>query len=299
MKVRVLQLINNFYLDEGAAEPDKKTTPLGEFCVLGYFDALDVKEFQTVTADDTKAESAFVWSQLSHLLPEQINGRTNLRNLICITEEVERDSSFWEFEESVPFYFISMIRINGEKCSSELIGKMKKLEEAPDVITYFSYDHSEVVVVKKSGKYSEGMEHVRYLQKFFNVFKMHTIFAIRETLLPPSDHLYNREGMEEIVDCRLHCVIKDFEEASKFKDELKELLTLRNQKEISWRFYETLGNGDWLLEIDRVSFGSLLACYKMGELLTHTNEKFCNAFFNIESEILLSSERMDRDGNMD
>ena len=42
MRIRVVDLVNNFYNDENFQSRDK-TKRLGEYCCLGYFDALDVK----------------------------------------------------------------------------------------------------------------------------------------------------------------------------------------------------------------------------------------------------------------
>ena len=40
ISIRILQLKNNFYKDEGSTGQDA----LGEYCVIGYFDAFDISE---------------------------------------------------------------------------------------------------------------------------------------------------------------------------------------------------------------------------------------------------------------
>ena len=57
------------------------------------------------------------------------------------------------------------------------------------------------------------------------------------------------------------------------------------------KFYQTLGNSDCLIEISQVPIKQMLRCYKMGELLTHTNKFYKDAFFNVESQFLFMEKR--------
>ncbi len=51
------------------------------------------------------------------------------------------------------------------------------------------------------------------------------------------------------------------------------------------KHFYALGGRDIVIDIPKVSLKKLLRCYKMGELLTHTNNFYKKAFFNVESAI--------------
>ena len=75
-------------------------------------------------------------------------------------------------------------------------------------------------------------------------------------------------------------------------NKLKKALKWENNKEdLEIKCFKTLGNSDLLIEIPKVSLKKLLKCYKMGEVLTHTDEDYQKAFFNIASSILSTEER--------
>ena len=94
----------------------------------------------------------------------------------------------------------------------------------------------------------------------------------------------------EMVFVRLHCMVKDYQEAEIFRKELEKALSGRNGRKITIRKFETLGGYDWLLEVDQISVYSIFEHYKMKNLLTHANEIYNKAFFNVESEILTQEE---------
>ena len=82
-------------------------------------------------------------------------------------------------------------------------------------------------------------------------------------------------------------MVKDYKEAEKFKLELEQHMSNRNGRKIKIHKFETFGEYDWLMEINSISICSMFECYKMKNLLTHSNNIYNKAFFNIESEILV------------
>lgn len=274
VSIRILQLKNNFCWN--SAETGRGA--LGEYCVLGYFDALDISK-----ADKAEAKEFDTWERLGELTSKQDN-TLSCRTLVCVTQERDEDETFWD-DKTKAFYFITMVRINKtasvEDKWSEIQSKMPK---EGNYIKYLSYDHSEIIVVTKTNTYSEGVRNMKLIRKICEAVKTYTIFAVKEDVLQSYNAIQSKVT-EENVCCRLHCMVKEYGKAEEFKKSLERHLAQRNGKTITIRKYETFGGYDWLLEIDDVSVSSIFECYRMGEMLTHSNKEYREAFFNVESEI--------------
>lgn len=279
MSVRVLQLKNNFLRDD--VNPNKE--PLGPYCVLGYFDAFDISGEEEV---DEKSINS--WKPLGKLTSE-LAGNVNCRMLVCFTEDKEKDKRFWA-DSKAPLFFITMVRLKKENiCFSEQEKIKEKLDEAEKRISYWSYDHSEIIVITKTKKYGDGIRNVVELREICGALKMYTVFAMKEDILESYEEIENTIE-NEMVFVRLHCMVKDYQEAEIFRKELEKALSGRNGRKITIRKFETLGGYDWLLEVDQISVYSIFEHYKMKKLLTHANEIYNKAFFNVESEILTQEE---------
>lgn len=278
--VRILQLKNSFYWNSGGT--DGKA--LGKYCALGYFDALDI-----TSAEKVEVTSFDTWKQLGELTINQGN-TLNCRTLVCVTEQHEKDKEFWNDKTHV-LYFITMVRLNKsmwveDKCNEIVSG----LPESKNHINYLSYDHSEIIAVTKTNTYSEGIKNVEQIRKNCNAVKTYTVFAVEENTLQSYDDI-RKKLTEENVCCRLHCMVRDYAKAEDFRKKLEKRFSYRNERPIKIRKFETFGGYDWLLEIDSASISSVFECYKMGELLTHSNTSYKEAFFNVESEILIEEEQ--------
>lgn len=278
--VRIVQLKNNFYWNRSGT--DGKA--IGEYCVLGYFDALDITPAKKVGV--TKFNT---WNQLGELTIDQDNA-LNCRTLVCVTEQQEKDRKFWNDKTHV-LYFITMVRLNKtmwmEGKWSEIV---RGLPESENHINYLSYDHSEIIVVTKTNTYSEGIKNVEQIRKACNAVKTYTVFAIEEETLQSYDNI-RKKLTDENVCCRLHCMVKDYAKAEEFRKELEERFSQRNKRSVKIRKFEIFGGYDWLLEIDQVSISSAFECYKTGDILTHSNPSYKEAFFNVESEMLIEEEQ--------
>lgn len=277
--IRILQLKNNFYQDEGKGGHN----PLGSYCVLGYFDAFDISNVQKVSTTEFNT-----WESLGKLTVD-MDGTANCRMLVCVTERPEKDKVFWE-EKSDALFLITMIKLNRAVGLTERLEEfMSEIFDKPKQIGYLSYDHSEIIVVTKTNMYSDGIARVNELRKNKGVVKTYTVFAVLETYLK-SYKMIKDVLIDEKVFCRLHCMVKNEDDAETFRIALEKQVNARNEETIRVRKFRTLGANDWLMEINNVSICSILECYKTGNLLTHTNEQYNKAFYNIESEILVTGE---------
>lgn len=280
VSVRILQLKNNFYWNSGSADGNA----LGKYCVLGYFDAFD-----TTLTEKVEITNFDTWKQLGGLTINQ-DSALSYRTLVCVTEQQEEDEKFWR-DETCVLYFITMVRLDKAmwmegKCSEIVSG----LPKSGNSINYLSYDHSEIIAVTKTNTYSEGIKNVRQIRNACKAVKTYTVFAVKEDLLQSYDDMREKLA-DENVCCRLHCMVKDYAKAEAFREKLEGRITQRDLRDVKIRKFDTFGGYDWLLEIDNASISSIFECYKTGEILTHSNESYKEAFFNVESEILIEEEQ--------
>lgn len=278
ISVRILQLKNNFYRDQGSPEGDA----LGEYCVIGYFDAFDISKGEKGEVKELNTQSILRDMTL------QLDGTVNCRMLVCITQQRKNDEEFWK-DESGTLFFVTMVRVKSDTSAADMTTIIEKLWKPNGRIGYLSYDHSEIIVVSKTNRYSEGIQGVKELRSVCRAVKTYTVLAMKEAFLESYESIQGKLE-DENVFCRLHCMVKDYGEAAQFQKLLEEQLSRRNGRQIQVRVFETFGGYDWLMEIDEVSVCSILECYKMKNLLTHANVAYNKAFFNIESEILVGLE---------
>lgn len=280
MKIRVIDLANNFYKDEGS-EDKRDVQELGEYCCLGYFDALGVK----LIADTGNGEIN-IRKEVNRIAMENLNGRCNRKNIVCVTNDDDRDEEFWISAGKMPFLFVSLIRMKrsesaGRQELNRLQGFTEGLNKIEGVMAYYTYDHSDIVVFKYGNQYLEDLKSVLSLCPKTEVFKMYSVFAIKEAVLETCEGV-----VDEKVNCRLSAIVKSMDKVKTYIDKLKKTLNEGETSDtIEVNCFDMLGNSDLLIDISGVSIRKLLCCYKMGRLLTHANQFYGDAFFNIESQI--------------
>lgn len=280
VSVRILQLKNNFYWNSGSMDGGS----VGQYCVLGYFDALDIPSAEKMEVTDFNT-----WEPLGGLTINQ-DSALSYRTLVCVTEEQEKDKIFWD-DEMYVLYFITMVRLDKTMwAESEWSEIVHKLPEEENHIYYLSYDHSEIIAVTKTNTYSEGIKNVRQIRRVCKAVKTYTVFAVKEDILRSYDDI-QKKLTDENVCCRFHCMVRNYEKAEAFRKTLEGRFIERNTHPVKIRKFDTFGGYDWLLEIDNVSIRSVFEYYNIGDMLTHSNKDYKEAFFNVESEILIEEEQ--------
>lgn len=286
MKIRVIDLANNFYKDgqlvnaQGGDLNANRRKELGEYCCLGYFDALEVRPIEF-----DGEENINIRKKVNQMMMKHLDGGCSRKNIICVTNDDEGDERFWKQAQNMPFLFISLIRVNyeeeyGRSRKQKLHEIIRRINEHEQMIAYYTYDHSDIVVLKCGSEYLEDIGEVLSLRREMNVFKTYSVFAVRETVLDTCE-----EMQDEIVNCRLNAAVKSMCQVDFFLAELKDFLSKGKTGAVNIKCYDTLGNNDLLIEISHVSLRQLLRCYRMGELLTHTHPFYQCAFFNVQSQL--------------
>lgn len=277
MLVRVIQLMNNYYRDNVS----EKKEPLGEYCVLGCYDAMSILD-----AEETEnfSETGIVRG-ISQLAFEKYDGTCNRQNIICVTEEKEKDEKFWENAKNAPYLFVTMGRIlfNGEQDTKTLKEQVKDINKAPDVMAYYTYSHSELIILRCGTSYEKCMKNIFSTNEKLKIFKSFSIFGVREEVLEKLDNIEH-----EIVSVRLNGIVHDRIAAQNFINKLETIFADESsESHTKVTAYDTLGARDLIIEISQVDMHQLLTWYRMGEMLTHAADTYCRSFFNIETEILV------------
>lgn len=277
MKTRVIQMLNNYYKDgENREFKPEAQEALGEYCCLGLFDALHIE----LVEKGERQEGQDVRSRINESIVGKLQGEHNVRSVVCVTEYDAEDEAFWKEAKEMPFLFVSFVNIShdGKEISDRLRKAMENVISEKHVMAYYTYDHSELAVIRTAENYSQGFQEVLGLYDKADIFKMYTVFAVREDVLENCERV-----RDEIINCLLYATVKKRDRVEEYKRELAKALC-KKKEEI--KIYETLGHSDCLIEILQVSIKKLLYCYKMGRLLTHTNSYYNQAFFNIETQFM-------------
>ena len=282
MRIRVIDLANNYYKDNKAEDQSEQDTDnnkpaLGEYCCLGYFDALGVKLITCNSKNELN-----IRKKINQVVMESLDGKCNRKHIVCITDNDREDELFWQSAQQKPFLFVSLIRLKYKQENQDNLQTIvTDLSNKTNVMAYYTYDHSDVVVFQHGQHYLEDLKSVLSLYHNLSVFKMYSVFAVQETALQDCQTITN-----EIVNCRLNASVKDMNKAKEYISKLQSFLFPNDSSSTDKiKCFDTLGNSDLLIEISQVPIKKLLHCYQMNNLLTHTNSDYNHAFFNIESQI--------------
>lgn len=283
MKVRIIQLINNFYKDHKSdsdiMEYKNRDKQLGEYCSFGYFDAVRIEESRNVK----QVKDNLIWETINQTVCDTFDAYCSRRNLICIIDKKEKDQKFWEDAVDYPYLFISLVRVVHDSQDARKFGDLvDKLNKDRTVIAYFSYNHSEIIIVKLLEKYAEGLSFVLQQRESIKLLNMYSIFSVRENMLNDINKIES-----EKVEVRLHIMVKNDTLIEKYLECLVKKLCIINEE---YKTYNTLGSCDLLFEIKGIDLKKILPCYVMGNILTHSNSDYQKAVFNIETEFIVERE---------
>lgn len=284
MKIKLIQLINNYYKDEEQGEKTKDNIALGTYCAFGYFDALQIEE---PDEDDDSVQNS-MWKIVNEVTAKYLDGTCNRRNLGCFSKEREKDENFWNKAKEYPYLFLSMVRVKRQEDDNleRIHDAIAEINGDDCSICYYPYDHSEVIVLRLERNYQTGMQYVLNLGKKFKTLKMYSIFSVKEETLETEAKI-SESVDDEMVDIRLRAIIKSEKEAYHFLEKLAK------KNEMKMEIYDTLGSEDMVVEMRNISIRKWLSEYKMGNMMTHTNKEFGKAFYNIETEIIKYKKEID------
>lgn len=296
--LRLIQLRSNFISE--SPQPILEA----EYCAFGYFDGIETKRLKKCND----------WNEvLKEYMTEQsksLRGVYSVFDLLCIywddsmyqkqqsrdnkTGE-DKDLQFWANKN--PYLFISMIRF--QKRFKDVLSQIKKIEDKiaekysnVECICYFTLDSNDFILCLKCQRYSEGAgciselyELIHSIEGFENqVRKIHTIFsAFQEHLdeLGKGQSELGREEPGDVISCQMCCMIKNRLKVEAFETALSEALGVNRMQN------RIMGGNDLVYMYDGIIPDQLFGLYARDGLLTHTNELYSEAFYNINTTIAI------------
>lgn len=275
MVIRVIELLNNFYKD--AIETYGSEEALGDYCIWGFFDALNTRKITE------GLEKQGIMQSVTNAVIYGYDGMCNRKQIVCIHEEEKKDEIFWENPHNEPYLYMTMIRKEYKKNQYSKIKEiMRAINERNNMIAYYSYSHSEVIVVGYASSCKECMKKILQIKELFPIFKTVTVFGIKE------EELYRCSKVKkEKISLRLAGKVRNQKNAINM---VKKIDVQIRQKGVGtdyrYNAYDTLGAKDIIIEIINVPIENILPLYSTGALLTHTNSEYGVSFYNIETQII-------------
>lgn len=286
MNVRVIQLLNHYPDDSTCSGGD----PLGTLCAFGYHDAIEIyTERQVNILSDKMNAQMTLWKMMENITIEKMNGTHTMHLVSGIFEEKlqEKEAKFWKSDEMFPYYFIVMMRIAGDIPGHKIQEQLKIENQRENLVIYKTLEHCEIIAACKTKSYKEGIETVEELRNNFGAQKTYSVFAIEEALLKNKEYWEKRlKNFPERVKVQLNITMKNKQEALMFLNRLGESLAEDDQN-VKSKIYDILGEQDLLFDMNNVPLEKILPFYAMGEYMSHSNEHYKKAFYNVESRFIL------------
>lgn len=274
--IKIFQFKNSFLSEE-----NKRVQ--AQYSSVGYFDGLDIK------TESDKAGSSILSSPAKIQFLDGFYESCDYFSIVGIRKDEIKDTNFWN-EKQNPFLFVTCLRL--KKRSNELEALVDEIEEAYNAICYYTFDSSDLIICLKTSSYIEGYhiiekEYVDLAEKYKNnkVQKLFSVLSVEQKILDELPEETESIMEEETLSCILRCVVKNWSQVKNFVDELK--------KECACEEFGILGSDDMIIVIKNITTKKLFELYGDSKLLTHNNESYKKAFYNIRTEILVNRTECD------
>lgn len=281
---RTIRLISNTY----NAKKNAVFKPLGEYCVFGPYDAMEIDEKAREWKNDQTLDSM---SEKEIML---FDGKRQQCNIICAAPSacMQSEAEFAARMRNKPFLFVSLLMLDRSLMNKEeVVKKATEINQEETCRIYLSSGKNELVILHYCSSFRNGLSTILEKHNIIPaILKTSTMFAVLEKSFDPSHLLYNQIE-DEKVSCRLRCFVRDRSKANCFLLELGKDIMDRGAEGMRW--FNILGSTDLLAEIDSVPLKVLLSYYRTGEKLTHMNQQYNEAWYNIETEFISDNGGMD------
>lgn len=293
MDLKVIEMLNNY--PDGYSADLRIKPSLGRFCVLGYYDGLNVKlNFGEEDDSDTIISE---WKCKNSTVIPHLTGTGKITSLcvqLCDAPQTggnseklkEKEFTLWDENHELPLLTVSMIRTKKTEDASELFSVVN---ERSNMIAYYSYEHCELIIVFRSKSYRDVIATIRWLYETKLVLKIYSVLAIAEKLIDDPQELKTRMEPEDIC-VRMNASMRDRDKMEQFLEKLRDAFGQYQYREgFKIEKYDLLGDDDLLIEINHVPLESILPLYADRKLLNHGNKDYSDAFYNVETKFLLPS----------
>lgn len=146
--------------------PQEKKIHVWDYCSFGYYDGIDIGENLLNKEQDCSVHDklATLWGYYVSR-SEMLDGSFSEQIIFGLRTEQENDNkkeqNFWDEKEKYPFLFFTLIQAEYEK-KVDISKKIRDIEieftnDSRKVITYFTFDTSDLLMVILCKKYDDGI----------------------------------------------------------------------------------------------------------------------------------------------
>lgn len=282
--IRLFQFKNNFL-----SESKKKLE--AEYSVIGYFDGLDMKtdkEMEVGEKNRILSDPSYAFIEKN---PDEM---CDYFNIVGLREK--DDTKFWEMQEEA-LVFISCIRF--VKKSNNLSKIIENIEKTYNAICFTTLDNSDLIICLRTKSYIKGHEAIENYHMVIqtcdpenNLQKGFSVLAIQQLILDALAQDMILGIKEERLHCVLRGVIKNWSNINVFLVKLKDKLKIKDTEENIERLgiYGLLGSEDITIILREICSIDLFKLYADNGLMTHNNDVYSDAFYNVRTEILRELE---------
>lgn len=240
-----------------------------EFCAFGNVDGIEVGEAMTC---DRKSQSMteLIWEAQKKFYRE-LEGNSSVQRIYIVRCNEKKEQEFWEGNE-LPFFFFCRIQCSGEK--TQLMQDRSNLEKKDafgvgrkiKVMTYLTYDNTDLFIVIRASKYVEGAEAINALHQNKKLISQEnsacvlknsfTVMAVRNQWIHElkEDNEQKQKWNQDKID---RVYIGLIERQGGDIGEIEKEIHIENKIRRA-----VLGTDDYVIELSDVGWGDFLMLYE-------------------------------------
>lgn len=244
-----------------------------DYCAYGIVDGISVGENIYDEKKVCVTESILEYKR-KYDKRQSNQKRYSVQMLFAISEMDEiQEKEFWNNDENYPFLLLCRMQfMKGNK--SDILSKKEKITEALNfsdefcLISYVTYDNSDLLIVIKSKTYEAGAGAINKIREFKNDGKdflknSFTIWAVKHTFIDGmSDEIRYKLNRIKIEEVNISIIAKTGDGIDKIVQELKKRKSSFSGKEdIMIDCRHVLGISDEIITIKNIGWGDFLLLY--------------------------------------
>ncbi len=239
-----------------------------DYIAIGTIDGIKVSDNIIEKMDKSVTNS--IWREQKKF-QSSLEGRYTAQQIFVVRYgDIEEDQAFWRFNEKYPFYFFCFCQLMGDK--NELWDKKAVFEkyidgvEGAEVLSYLTYDNTDLFIVIKAEEYSIG---TKIINRFHEKVKLlpdspkavycknsYTVFAVNYNWLNYLDlQKIEQLNAKKIDDLRISIM-----ERKGNAEQLKNYFAKKVRREVF--AHPILGENDVAIFIKDLGWGDFLKLYR-------------------------------------
>ena len=250
--------------------PANTTSAQWEYISIGTIDGIMVSD--NLVNPPTVPITQYIWKEQKKF-QGKLEGEYTAQQIFVIRYgSLEKEQNFWNLEKEYPFYFFCFCQIMGEK--NVLWDNKEKLEEYLEkqadikVLTYLTYDNTDLFIVMKARAYDNGAQMINRLHQKVNLSlqkekaaylkNSYTVFAVNKEwlgkLTEDDIDILNKQRIDSV-----HINVMEQERQGK---DIISYFTGRLDEKMAVPLFPILGENDDIIILRNIGWGRFLKLYR-------------------------------------